>query len=372
MSKIHLGNKKVDGPRTMKNEKGVVLVLALVMMLCLTIMVLASTQSSIFEIKLAGNDLTKSQAFQSSESGWQIARTKLETLDTAPTSPSWTATENMTDPIPFEAFVSHDLNADGSVKTFAGKPIYIIESHGYQQQAHQITEVKLALRPSLDPPAALYSKSNVTVKGASTFIKGLDRCGGTGTDKPGIETTASTITENGVVPADNIAGLPRTRPGSSTNYPITGTIDYLKGYATRYTYTADQTLSGVDFGALQAGATQQDPTTPLSAPNVVYYDMNGQTLKLTGGSHGAGILMVNGNLEVDGGFNWYGVIIVTGIVKFTGGGGKNITGGVISGGSSSVDIDVAGDLTILYCSGVKDFLNNKVPPTKLLSWQHKF
>ncbi len=50
MSNIYLSNKKVDGPRTIKNEKGVVLVLALVMMLCLTIMVLASTQSSIFEI----------------------------------------------------------------------------------------------------------------------------------------------------------------------------------------------------------------------------------------------------------------------------------------------------------------------------------
>jgi hypothetical protein len=353
----------------MKNEKGVVLVLALMMMLCLTIIALVGVQSSTFEIRLAGNDLTKVQAFQSSESGWQVTRTKLNTLDTEPTSPSWTATESSSVPIRFDAFVSHDLNADGSVNTFVGKPIYIIESHGYQQQAHQITEVRLALRPSLDPPGALYSKSNVTLRGSSTWIDGRDRCGGIGTDKIGVETTASTINNDG---NPKVFGAPATLTNSSTNYPIDDTIEYLKAGAIQQSYTTDQTFTGVDFGTLQAGATQQDPVAPLSTPNVVYYDMKGKWLKLAGGSHGAGILMVKGNLEVNGGFNWYGIILVTGIVKFTGGGEKNITGGVISGGSSSVEIDVGGDLAILYCSKVEEFLKNKVSSTKVLSWEHKF
>jgi PilX N-terminal len=134
----------------MKNEKGVVLVLALVMMLRVTFMALVGIQSSVFEIKLIGNDLMKAQAFQSSESGWQIARTKLETYDSAPTSGSWTARVNMDDPVRFEAFVSHDPNADGkSVRMMFDKPVYIIGSHGYRQQAHQITEVKVAYAPLL-------------------------------------------------------------------------------------------------------------------------------------------------------------------------------------------------------------------------------
>jgi len=34
--------------------------------------------------------------------------------------------------------------------------------------------------------------------------------------------------------------------------------------------------------------------------NVVYFNMNGNTLKLAGGSKGAGILLVDGNLDLSG------------------------------------------------------------------------
>jgi hypothetical protein len=119
----------------------------------------------------------------------------------------------MTDPIPFEAFVSHDLNADGSVETFAGKPIYIIESHGYQQQAHQITEVKVALRPSLDPPAALCTHTDPLINSDKGTISGLDQC--VSDSKYGIVTTQHIVTiRNGTVEG-NPEGIQR----NSSNTP---------------------------------------------------------------------------------------------------------------------------------------------------------
>lgn len=35
-----------------------------------------------------------------------------------------------------------------------------------------------------------------------------------------------------------------------------------------------------------------------------------------------------------------------------------------------MDIDVGGDLTILYCSEVEKFVENAISLTKVLSWQH--
>lgn len=355
---------------TLKNEKGVVLVIALMMIVILSLVSMATVQSSIFEIKLAGNQYLKTQAFQSSESGWQVTRTKLETLDTNPTSPTWTVTETLNDPIRYKAVVTHVLNTDGTVKTMAGKPVYRIHSDGYQQESNQVTEVVVVLRPALDPPAALWSRASVDVKGSSTYVNGKDGCGGIGTDKPGIE-TRGTVTQSGSPILD---GAPVTNENISTNYPIEDTIAYLKGYANvSENYTSSKTLTGQVFGDVQEGSTPQDPITPLTDPKIIYYNMNGTGIELTlNGAEGTGILLVDGSLKVGGTFQWYGIIIVTGTITFSGGGEKNITGGVISGGTPNVDATVGGNMSIVYCGNVKDYLKGKVPSTKILSWQHIF
>jgi len=94
-----------------------------------------------------------------------------------------------------------------------------------------------------------------------------------------------------------------------------------------------------------------------------------KTLKLAGNSHGAGILLVDGNLELNGGFTWYGVIIVTGALDYTGGGEKNVTGGILTGEAATVQVDLGGNAGILYCSEVADRLKKIVSPLRMTRWK---
>jgi hypothetical protein len=101
--------------------------------------------------------------------------------------------------------------------------------------------------------------------------------------------------------------------------------------------------------------------------------MNGdKTLKLVGNSHGAGILMVEGNLEIKGGLVWYGIILATGSVNYIGSGEKNVTGGIISGGNAMIGIDIGGNASIIYCSVLSNQLTDIIPPYKIIRWREIF
>jgi hypothetical protein len=149
-------------------------------------------------------------------------------------------------------------------------------------------------------------------------------------------------------------------------------LDYLKGDAhLTYAYNENQTLTG--YSDSWGTPTSGDSTAPITYTgpmNIVYFNLRGtQTLKLAGDSHGAGILLVEGNLEVNGGFTWYGVILVTGAVGYTGGGQKNVTGGIMAGGNTAIGIDIDGGTSIIYCSGVSNKLKEIVPPLKITRWR---
>jgi hypothetical protein len=152
-------------------------------------------------------------------------------------------------------------------------------------------------------------------------------------------------------------------------------VDYLKGDADfKYSYSENQTLTGYSDG--WGTPTSSDTSVPITYTgpmNIVYFNMNGdKTLKLTGGSHGAGLLLIEGNLEIDGEFTWYGVILATGAVGYTGGGEKNITGGIMSGGNVTLDGDIGGNSGTIYCSVVSHKLKDIVPPSKITRWREIF
>jgi len=107
--------------------------------------------------------------------------------------------------------------------------------------------------------------------------------------------------------------------------------------------------------------------------NIIYFNMDGnKTLKLAGDSHGAGILLVEGNLEINGGITWYGVILATGAVTYTGGGDKNVTGGIISGENTTIEVDIGGNAGIIFCSNVSNKLKEIIPPLKIIRWREVF
>jgi len=129
------------------------------------------------------------------------------------------------------------------------------------------------------------------------------------------------------------------------------------------------TYTGMHWGIPDPGGTQQCATS-CSEHRIVYFNTNHSYVKLAGGSTGCGMLLVEGDLEVEGAFNWYGVILVTGSITFTGGGGKNVTGAILAGATSAIDL-VGGDANIVYCSkAVRDQTNYM--PLVTLRWAEIF
>jgi hypothetical protein len=89
-------------------------------------------------------------------------------------------------------------------------------------------------------------------------------------------------------------------------------------------------------------------------------------LHLSGTGKGAGVLLVDGSLEVTGQFTYYGLVIVRGDVKFTGGGsGIHTFGSVMVGQSlTAVDMDMTstGTADLYYSSEILTKVINFLPP----------
>ena len=403
-------NPLIDGRGKLKakrlKEKGIALVLGMLLLLVLTFIGISVLNNSIYDILISGNERASIQCFYVAEAGINefIGRFRAnatnQILDNDPSNPDWKvllakhpgkgATQigfisgdpnsipSLQNQLDFGLEIRHKIDASNQVVQYGGVPIYILKGFGFTTNSgNKVLEVELRKSPDYDPPAALYSEMPVHIHGSSTYINGNDGCGSIN-NKPGVMTlTTATppIEESG----NSINGSPPKVTLTSNPPPaslqIKEMLDYLKGDADfNYSYNGNQTLTGYsdDWGTpTSSGASV--PITYTGPMNIIYFNMNGDnTLKLTGGSHGAGILLVEGNLEINGGFTWYGVILATGVVAYTGGGEKNITGGIMSGGNTTIEVDIGGNSGIIYCSTVSNKLKDIIPPLKITRWREIF
>ena len=398
-----MGKLKTIG---LREEHGIVLILGMLLLLILTLIGISAFNTSTYDILISGNERASVQAFYIAEAGINEFTGRFrpgatnQIPDSDPSNPNWTvllakypgkgATQigyvsgdpnsitSLQNQLEFGVEIKHKIDAANQVIQYGGNPIYILKSYGLTVDGgNKVLEVELKKSPDYDPPAALYSKMPVHIHGSSTYINGNDGCGTT--NKPGIITTTTTtppITEssnpsiNGSPPNVTLTSHP-----PPINLPIKEMLDYLKGDADfKYHYDGDQTLTGYsdDWGIPSSNGADA-PLTYAGPMHIVYVNMNGdKTLKLTGNSHGAGILLVDGNLEINGGFTWYGVILATGAVNFSGDGEMNVTGGIISGGNTTIDVGVGGNLGIIFCSSVSNKLKDIIPPLKITRWREIF
>src|SRR5262249_15028345 len=120
---------------------------------------------------------------------------------------------------------------------------------------------------------------------------------------------------------DNVKGLggtPSIQQRTDTTL-VADLIDFYKGSATTR-LTGDSTVKDANFG---------DPAKDQFAITYVT-----GTLKLSGSSRGAGMLLVVGDLDISGSFQYTGIVAVLGRVVFSGGGGndsKMINGSLLIG-----------------------------------------
>lgn len=370
------------------DERGTILVAGLLVIVLLTILGLAGMMNTGTELKISSNDRSAKEAFYAAEAGVEEARSRLQTsassfpiYDNQPNNPYWTvfigtqqeAQQKGYDSsnsnyyrydsvnsanLDYVVTIAHKLNSSNQIlkwgdsnndgqpeeNTASGQDIYVITSEGHAPTgAVKPVRIECAKPPPIWAPAAFYTKEPTTIQGTSTYVTGIDPCGGSGV--PGIVTKA-TVQQNGN-PAINGDPSPMVQQ-STKEIDIQDMVNYLKKQQ-NYSYDVNsQTLTGMNWGSPTPGATPQSPTS-CNAHNVVYFNTNNTYVKLAGESSGCGLLLIDGDLSVQGGFQWYGVILATGSITFTGGGEKNVTGAILAGGSAAVDL-VGGDANIIYCS----------------------
>jgi hypothetical protein len=380
-----------------------VLVLGMLLLLVLTLIGISALNTSTYDIRISGNERASVQAFYVAEAGinefmgrFRAGATN-QIFDNDPSNPAWklllakdpgkgaaqigyasgdpNSIPSLQNQLDFGVEIKHKRDEANHVTEYSGVPVYILQSHGFTADGgHKVLEVELIKSPDYDPPSAVYSEKPVHIRGSSVYINGNDACGTT--NKPGITTiTLATppMTESGN-PSIN-GSPPRLTQASAPppiSLPLREMLDYLKGHANlKYAYNENETLTGYsDSWGTPAGSDTTGPITYTGPMNVVYFNLQGtQTLKLVGDSHGAGILLVDGNLEIHGGFAWYGIILVTGAVGYAAGGQKNVTGGVMAGGNATIGIDVDGNTGIMYCSEVSNKVREIVPPLKITRWR---
>ena len=377
----------------MKDERGFILVVGLLMLLMTAVIGVGLVQTGTFGVVIAGNGIEGQKAFWIAESGLQDARDKLTGVGTIE---AFKAISGLTNPVTY---------AGGSYRLIISDDTYdpsrrvVVRSIGTRYQDDRVVASKtvesVLQKFTFDLPGALYSKAHVTVNSNKTTIDGNDPCGGT--DRPSIITWNTATVDfqngnlygNGLGPITNASDINYdavTEIGSTKNYPLQQYVEAFKNYATDT--STDGTLPGSRIGN-SWGADDLNITPPIDGVaqriqlygdpevNVIYLDppANEATMKkevsLTGQVSGHGLLLVNGALSIEGGFNWYGPIIATGGVKFTGKGGedKNITGGIMAGETGViVDTTVTGAVNILYCSSVTSYLSD-LPSAIMLSWR---
>lgn len=364
---------------------------------------ISALNTSTYDILISGNERASVQAFYAAEAGinefmgrfragatnqifdgdalnpaWKI----LLAMDTGKGATQISYSSGASNSIPslqgqldFGVEIKHKIDETGQVSKFGGVPVYVLRSFGFTTEGgNRALEVELMKNPNYDPPSALYSGMPIHIHGNSTYINGNDACGTI--NKSGtIATTAITpsITESGNPVIDG--SPPRVTQASiptPSRLPLGEMLDYLKGDANfKYSYSENQALSGVSDGwgtPIKNGTTV--PIVYTGPMNIMYFNMQGtQTLTLSGDSHGAGILLVEGNLKITGGFTWYGVILVTGAVEFSGGGEKNVTGGILAAESAAAGVVIDEKTGIIYCSSVSDRLKEIIPPLKMTRWR---
>ncbi len=98
------------------------------------------------------------------------------------------------------------------------------------------------------------------------------------------------------------------------------------------------------------------------------------SIKLTSAANGSGILIIDGDLEVNGGLNFYGLVLVRGKVSFTGGAGQNVNmyGAILAGEDvnatdQAVTDNLGGSINLHYDSCALKQSNSTVPPKLLVT-----
>jgi hypothetical protein len=256
-------------------------------------------------------------------------------------------------------------------------PVWVITSLavtpklGQNPGARRMVQMEVSLNPPLVPPAPISTQAPVNLQG-SFILNAYDNCSCTctpatnktpmtcGVGQPACVSSAHAVFTQSTVQQTGGSGQTTTSYGTDPTgaasvqgvnpWPANLNIDNLirhyspgasmpsfassctgtqNPYATPPSYLNCGTQSSQTFGTYPSSLPTEP--TPGSYTSVTEYIPG--SVKLTSAASGSGVLIVDGDLEINGGLNWYGLILVRGQVSFTGGAGQstNLYGAILAG-----------------------------------------
>jgi hypothetical protein len=240
---------------------------------------------------------------------------------------------------------------------------------GNNSGSRRIVQMEVALNPPLIPPAPISTMAPVNLQG-SFILNAYDNCSCPCTTAAACAATGCTsahavFTENGVSvtggagttltsygsdPTKGTQSIPGPSVQQVNPWPNSLNINnlisqYKQGasipnWSTSCTGTANftslppsylncGTQTNQQFGTYPSGL----PTEPAPGSFTTVTEYIPGSVKLTAAASGSGILIIDGDLEINGGLNWYGLVLVRGKVSFTGGAGQNVNlfGSILAG-----------------------------------------
>jgi hypothetical protein len=187
--------------------------------------------------------------------------------------------------------------------------------------------------------------------GSGTGLAGFTSLG----DLGGTATTGDLGDLNDKITAGEVQGDPaKIVPNPSADVDMDAIVEWVSTHPDVFT-TQDE----VD-------GTPADSTDPIGVWGVTYHKGD---QKITGNEKGAGIWVVDGNLEWGGTCVFQGILIVTGKLTLIGGGGSNLLmGAVITGEQTDENFQNNGTTDVRYCSTAVDRAMNAAATYGVVGW----
>jgi Tfp pilus assembly protein PilX len=336
------------------NQKGIALVTAILMLVVLSVIGVIAVNMTMIGTKITGNTKTSKQAFYLAEAGIEAARELLRTriaggstisnqlvlvrgIDGLLVDSTNVASFSSTDDVPFidstsmgigsyRVFLTND-NSDGVTSTTDTNSQVSLTSFGTgpdnSQAIIQVTVIRVPI-PTL--PGA------ITMPGPNVFFNAGSSNASTYT---GDATHPAVAVNSATGQASVVSGIqgPPDRSDSyegmgHSHHPTVPSVVDMVFPDPWGNITQLQTL----YQNLKGMADYSSPTDPgfslgtLANPKLVVLDRD---YDIPGGTVGAGILLVTGNLVLRGNFNYDGILLVMGKGSLTRDGAGT---GIISGG----------------------------------------
>lgn len=365
------------------NRRGMALPLAIFALVVIGVLVGASFFIGRQEQTVGRNTVRSQRAFSAAEGGLQ--------LQVAQWDPSVYNAVPVGDSVSFGGNITGSGWYRGTVRRL-NDLLFLASAEGFSPDstARQHLGMLLRLRPiEVDISAALKTQGATKI-GGSSFIDGNDNAPAGWTDCPGLQPPlpgiqlpdSSDISTSGCAGLSCLSGSPKVFEDTSiTSDSLTtfgdAEFDELKSIATKIipgsTYQIKPSVTGSDCNKADP-ANWGAPLTPTGICGgyfpIVWSDGD---LKVNG-VQGQGVLLVDGDLDVQGGFEFFGPVIVKGRLSTQGTGG-HFNGGVIAANINLDQNDVLGNAVITYSScALVRALQNTAPaaPLRSRSWANLY